>query len=264
MKRFREEKGITLIALIITIIIMLILVIVTVAFTMNGGLFNRAKEASAETEKKAIAEMIFGSYILNNDGTINLTSTVSNAIDALESDGKTAEIALKVPTDNPELIVLKVNGKTGTYYYEIKGGYALSVILLEEGEDGEGNKTLTGGENEYNVSDNGEISISDGQSGGGNQSSSIWPMLTEEQKTELVNYHDHQDWVEGESSDGVVYGEGTSDGWLIAKSGNIEIRTGVYDTENVKGWMVTIVKDSSDFESFMMFHGGDIATKVLT
>ena len=42
----KNNKGITLIALIITIIVMLILVMVTVAFAMNGGLFTKAKKAS--------------------------------------------------------------------------------------------------------------------------------------------------------------------------------------------------------------------------
>lgn len=45
-----KEKGITLIALIITIIIMLILVIVTVQIATNGGLIDKAHEASDKTK----------------------------------------------------------------------------------------------------------------------------------------------------------------------------------------------------------------------
>ena len=44
-----KETGITLIALVITIIVMLILVAVTVNIAINGGLFNYAKTAKAET-----------------------------------------------------------------------------------------------------------------------------------------------------------------------------------------------------------------------
>ena len=40
----KKEKGITLIALIITIIVMLILVAVTISVALNGGLFNNAKD----------------------------------------------------------------------------------------------------------------------------------------------------------------------------------------------------------------------------
>ena len=41
----KRNKGITLIALIITIIVMLILVGVTINVAMSGGLFTTAKEA---------------------------------------------------------------------------------------------------------------------------------------------------------------------------------------------------------------------------
>ncbi len=44
-------KGITLIALIITIIVMLILVAVTVNVALNGGLFNKAKQATTKTQE---------------------------------------------------------------------------------------------------------------------------------------------------------------------------------------------------------------------
>ena len=46
--KLRIENGITLIALIITIIVMLILVGVTVTITLNGGLFDTAKDAAAK------------------------------------------------------------------------------------------------------------------------------------------------------------------------------------------------------------------------
>lgn len=47
MKKQEQEKGITLIALIITIIVMLILVAVTVRTVINSGLFNHAGKASS-------------------------------------------------------------------------------------------------------------------------------------------------------------------------------------------------------------------------
>ena len=54
----KKQKGITLIALIITIIVMLILVGVTVTVAINGGLFNTAKEAARGTENAKIFEQI--------------------------------------------------------------------------------------------------------------------------------------------------------------------------------------------------------------
>ncbi len=51
-----KNRGITLIALIITIIVMLILVAVTVSVALNGGLFNYAKKAVGETQNAINAE----------------------------------------------------------------------------------------------------------------------------------------------------------------------------------------------------------------
>ena len=45
----KGQKGITLVALIITIIVMLILVAVTISIALNGGLFDKARTASKET-----------------------------------------------------------------------------------------------------------------------------------------------------------------------------------------------------------------------
>lgn len=57
----KNQKGITLIALVITIIVMLILVAVTITMAVNGGLFGYAQNASKETNdamtnEKALAD----------------------------------------------------------------------------------------------------------------------------------------------------------------------------------------------------------------
>ena len=46
MKKLKTQKGITLIALVITIIVMLILVAVTISMAINGGLFEKAGKAT--------------------------------------------------------------------------------------------------------------------------------------------------------------------------------------------------------------------------
>ncbi len=56
MKKERKNKGITLIALIITIIVMLILVGVTVNVALNGGLFDAAKQATSGMNMAQIKE----------------------------------------------------------------------------------------------------------------------------------------------------------------------------------------------------------------
>ena len=52
----RDQKGITLVALIITIIVMLILVAVTISVALNGGIFQRAREANYETKAAQVKE----------------------------------------------------------------------------------------------------------------------------------------------------------------------------------------------------------------
>ena len=53
-----KQKGITLIALIITIIVMLILVGVTVSVALNGGLFSKAEEATTKTKMTTVKEQL--------------------------------------------------------------------------------------------------------------------------------------------------------------------------------------------------------------
>ena len=51
-----KEKGITLVALVITIIILLILAGISISALTNTGIFGKAKEAKAKTEKASIIE----------------------------------------------------------------------------------------------------------------------------------------------------------------------------------------------------------------
>jgi type II secretory pathway pseudopilin PulG len=53
----KEQKGITLVALVITIIVMLILVGVSITVALNGGLFTSAKEAANNTVEARNAEL---------------------------------------------------------------------------------------------------------------------------------------------------------------------------------------------------------------
>ena len=57
---FKSEKGITLIALVITIVILIILATVSISFAVNGGLFDKAQRGadmykdSAEDEAQTL------------------------------------------------------------------------------------------------------------------------------------------------------------------------------------------------------------------
>ena len=73
----KGEKGITLIALVITIIVMLILAGVTITMAVNGGLFNYARNAARETEEARDAELELGDLEdgLDYDDLIDIYTT---------------------------------------------------------------------------------------------------------------------------------------------------------------------------------------------
>lgn len=70
----KEQKGITLVALVITIIVMLILVAVSVTVALQGGLFQKAKTAANGTNAEAEAERKL------SNGEVNINNTVYNDV----------------------------------------------------------------------------------------------------------------------------------------------------------------------------------------
>lgn len=67
----KNQKGITLVALVITIIVMLILVGVTVNVALTGGLFDTAKKAKTQTieeqEREQLMSIVLGKYNTETD-----------------------------------------------------------------------------------------------------------------------------------------------------------------------------------------------------
>ena len=55
---FKSEKGITLVALVITIVILIILATVSISFAVNDGLFTRAQEGADLYVDKAEQEQV--------------------------------------------------------------------------------------------------------------------------------------------------------------------------------------------------------------
>ena len=68
MKKLGTQKGITLIALVITIIVMLILVAVTISMAINGGLFEKAGKATGDTRNAMNAEQALANGQITIDG----------------------------------------------------------------------------------------------------------------------------------------------------------------------------------------------------
>ena len=78
MQKLKKQRGITLIALIITVIVMLILVGVTISASLNGGLFTRAKEAANEqtiaTEKDTLQTSAL--LAIGSDGKVDYSKII--------------------------------------------------------------------------------------------------------------------------------------------------------------------------------------------
>ena len=92
MKRFTNENGITLIALIITIIVMLILVAVTINYSLNGGLITKAKDASSQRQIAADREELQLAIVAAMDyGTGEIVR--SDLISSLSSGWNTSQSA---------------------------------------------------------------------------------------------------------------------------------------------------------------------------
>ena len=62
MSKFKSNKGITLVALIITIIVLLILAMVSINLVMNGGIIDKSKNAVDKYSEEEIAEQIKLAY----------------------------------------------------------------------------------------------------------------------------------------------------------------------------------------------------------
>ena len=74
----KNNKGITLVALIITIIVMLILVGVTVSILINSNVIGKAKTAGEQTEEKYNEESSFGqSFNIMINGTETPVSDIN-------------------------------------------------------------------------------------------------------------------------------------------------------------------------------------------
>lgn len=100
MKKLKTQKGITLIALIITIIIMLILVSVAVSSTINGGLFTKAREANFKMELGKYKENFEINKIVKNIKN-NKTVRINDIFDLHEMLQKQTE-SLEIGSQNCE------------------------------------------------------------------------------------------------------------------------------------------------------------------
>ncbi len=74
----KDQKGITLVALVITIIVMLILVGVTITIAFNNGLFGKAREARDNTALAVNAEQSLADGNVSVNGTMRSINDIVN------------------------------------------------------------------------------------------------------------------------------------------------------------------------------------------
>ena len=102
MKVMKNEKGITLVALIITIIVMLILVGVTINLAVNSGLFELAREGTQKTKERIVHEEIIASLNIDDNGDINVYATYNDVKELMANENKSLE--LQTPAEETDVV----------------------------------------------------------------------------------------------------------------------------------------------------------------
>lgn len=153
-KKGKLQKGITLIALIITIIVMLILVGVTISMAVNGGLFNYAGTAVEETKNAINAEEQLA------DGGIKVGGNTYSSIDEY-----LVESGNKVQTEQPEqeIVTIYVRGEAFVFPKGLTFGEAINQGLVDTTRwsisDGIDYVELDGQKVDFEGSDGGERDV---------------------------------------------------------------------------------------------------------
>lgn len=68
----KKQTGITVVSLIITIVLMLMLAGVTVTVSLNGGLFEKTKDAVTKTQRQVEDEELLEAILLSKDASGNI------------------------------------------------------------------------------------------------------------------------------------------------------------------------------------------------
>ena len=97
--KMKSNKGITLIALVITIIVMLILVVVTIRISTNGGLFDYAGKAARETNDAITDETDIA------NGKITIGGVTYNSIEDYINRDKISSVKLKYKVEGSNIMV---------------------------------------------------------------------------------------------------------------------------------------------------------------
>ena len=138
MSKLKNNKGITLVALIITIIVLLILAMVSINLVMNGGIIDKSKHAVDKYSQEEIQEQIKLAYSEWQMG--QFTGVTQSAKDFMQEKLRTTlgDNGLTVKDSNGVLKVTLSNGKV--FEYNVSTGVAEEG--LPEGKVKFGNQIL--------------------------------------------------------------------------------------------------------------------------
>ena len=131
----REQKAITLVALIITIIVLLILAMVSIRLVMNGGIIGKAESGTQAYSESEIDEQIKLAY--NEWQTARWDGTAGDAKTFIKNRLKSAlnlqddEIDVDVEND---IVTVTMNGKD--YTYDTKAGNITSGPAVAKAKPG--------------------------------------------------------------------------------------------------------------------------------
>lgn len=136
---FKNQKGITLIALVITIIVLLILAGVSIAMlTGNNGILtqaNNAKTNTAEAQTKEIINMALnGEYsnllatgLLSGETAEPWAATTEDKIRTANGLDSTYTATPRTTEDAQTVLTISKDGKTGTITYA-DGKYTINAV----------------------------------------------------------------------------------------------------------------------------------------
>lgn len=140
MKNQKNERGITLVALVVTIVVLLILAGITIMYVMSdNGVFGQAKNAGTQTNGEAVKEAvqlaISGLYvpIYTNDTAAQLGQLYYDALPASMKPTSTLSISMPEGNKIAGLTIPEHTIKYGkvTYTVAYSGG-----TLTVSGDDG--------------------------------------------------------------------------------------------------------------------------------
>ena len=118
----KRNKGITLIALLITVIVMLILAGVTVATALNEGVFTRSKTAASKTQAQADKEMLVAAVLAATDdyGNFSVSSLDSSLPEGFTgSNGTYTKNGVTYSVNSNGIVTDNSSSSGGTGGYQI-------------------------------------------------------------------------------------------------------------------------------------------------